>query len=110
MLEVEKIVNEDGSKMLTVKVPRETGICAKEINIFLEKNGVFICLFVIFDKNNKIDDLVVIGGCAGNLSAVANLIKGMDANEVINKLEYITCGKKNTSCPNEIANILKVFI
>ena len=97
MLEVEKIVNEDGSKMLTVKVPREKGICAKEINIFL-------------DKNNKIDDLVVIGGCAGNLSAVANLIKGMDANDVINKLEYITCGKKNTSCPNEIANILKVFV
>ena len=70
----------------------------------------FINLIELDASHNKIDDLVVIGGCAGNLSAVANLIKGMDANEVINKLEYITCGKKNTSCPNEIANILKVFI
>lgn len=96
MLDVEKIIFDDGSKMLTVKVPREVGICAKEISIFI-------------DKNDNIDDLVVVGGCAGNLSAVATLINGMNINQVVDKLKDITCGKKNTSCPNEIANILRDF-
>lgn len=91
--EINKTEIENGGLFIEVEVPKEIGICAKSVNIEL-------------DKDKKIRDLAVIGGCAGNLNAVANLIKGMSIEEVINKLDGIICGRKSTSCPNEIANIL----
>ncbi len=62
--------------------------------------------FVIND-DNTIDSLVVTRGCNGNLKGIASLIKGRDIDEVINSLDGIKCGFKDTSCPNEIAKCLK---
>lgn len=94
-LKINKTKLEDGY-FLDVQVPKTVGICAKEI-----------CIEV--DKNKIIKDLCVNGGCAGNLSAVANLIRGEHIKYAIDKLDGIICGRKETSCPNEIANILKTF-
>ena len=58
------------------------------------------------DENNIIKDLKVIGGCNGNLKGIATLIKGMSVDEVIEKLNGITCGYKNTSCPDQISKAL----
>ena len=62
--------------------------------------------FVIND-DNTIDSLVVTRGCNGNLKGIASLIKGRDIDEVINSLDGIKCGFKDTSCPNEKAKCLK---
>ena len=51
-----------------------------------------------------------IGGCNGNLKGIGKLVEGMDAHEVIDKLEGTTCGFKNTSCPDQLAKALKVAL
>ncbi|MDH8276260.1 TSCPD domain-containing protein, partial [Klebsiella pneumoniae] len=35
------------------------------------------------------------------------LVEGMDAHDVIDKLEGTTCGFKSTSCPDQLAKALK---
>lgn len=69
-----------------------TGICAKEID---------------FDLNDGIVSNVRFkGGCPGNLQAISVLLEGMPAEEVIQKLQGITCGNKTTSCTDQLTNAL----
>ena len=42
------------------------------------------------------------GGCPGNLQAISLLVEGMPAEEVIKKLQGITCGDKPTSCTDQL--------
>lgn len=50
------------------------------------------------------------GGCNGNLKGIASLVKGMKAEDVIEKCSGITCGFKRTSCPDQLAKALKEII
>lgn len=92
---VNKFISENGF-MLEAEIPKDIGICAKNITIEVNKEG-------------KIVDLAVIGGCAGNLEAVARLIKGLSVQDAREKLKGIPCGKKDTSCPDTIAKILRIY-
>ena len=47
-----------------------------------------------------------IGGCQGNTTGVAALVKGRAIAEVIALLEGIDC-QNNTSCPDQLAQALK---
>lgn len=58
-------------------------------------------------EDNKIKDINFIGGCNGNLKGICSLVKGMDINDVIYKLDGITCGNKCTSCPDQLSKALK---
>lgn len=71
-------------------------ICAKEIGVELDNNGV-------------ITEVEFYGGCEGNTQGLQNLLVGMDKDTVIKKLEGITCGRKGTSCPDQLAQILKTL-
>ncbi len=68
------------------------GTCSKLINIAL--------------KENKIVDIEFIGGCNGNLKGISKLVTGLTIDEVIDKLQGITCGPKSTSCPDQLAQCL----
>ena len=70
------------------------GICAGSITIKL-------------DDNNIIQDLSFVGGCDGNHKGLRALIKGMSADEAIERLSGITCGLRSTSCPDQVAVALK---
>ena len=48
-----------------------------------------------------------LGGCNGNLKGVSSLVEGMKVEDVIARLEGITCGGKPTSCPDQLAKALK---
>ena len=54
-----------------------------------------------------IKDVVFTGGCNGNLSGISKLIKGMKAEDVIEKLEGTTCGPNPTSCPDQLSKALR---
>ena len=69
------------------------GVCSMMIEIELE--------------GKTIKDVVFTGGCNGNLSGISKLIKGMDAEEVIEKLEGTTGGFKDTSCPDQLSKALR---
>ena len=47
------------------------------------------------------------GGCNGNLKAIARLLEGMPVEEVISKLEGITCGNRSTSCSDQLCKVLR---
>lgn len=72
------------------------GVCAREIEIEIE--------------NNKLVSARFNGGCNGNLKGIGELCKGMNIEEIINKLEGIKCGFKSTSCPDQLAKALKAVI
>ena len=66
---------------------------------------------MIFDiENGVIKSLEVIGGCNGNLKGISSLVNGMKLQDVISRLEGITCGSKPTSCPAQIAEALKKYL
>ena len=72
------------------------GVCAREFQIDVE-DGV-------------IRSVTAVGGCDGNLKGVGSLLRGMKVEEAISRIEGITCGRKNTSCPDQIAQALKTLI
>lgn len=74
------------------------GVCSREM------------LFDIDPKTNVIENLVVTGGCNGNLKGINSLIRGMKVEDVIVKLSGITCLNKNTSCPDQIARALIKYL
>lgn len=80
---------------MEVLIYRPTGTCSKEMRITYE--------------NGKVYDLEVIGGCNGNLKGLSALIKGMDIDDVISRLDGIKCGFKTTSCPDQVAQALKTL-
>ena len=61
-----------------------------------------------FDLNddNTVTNIRFTGGCDGNLKGIAALCEGMDAEEIIDRVEGITCGRKSTSCPDQLATAI----
>lgn len=59
------------------------------------------------DEENKIHNLVVTGGCNGNLKGIAALVEGQDKDEVVKRLKGIKCGFRNTSCPDQFSKALE---
>ncbi len=68
--------------------------------------GVCSRKMIVEIEDNKIIDVKIIGGCNGNLQGISSLVKGMDVDEVIDRLEGINCGMKGTSCPDQLAKAL----
>lgn len=63
---------------------------------------------ITFDlEDNKVKNVQFLGGCNGNLKGIGKLVEGMDADEVIARLEGVRCGMKSTSCPDQLAKALK---
>lgn len=58
-------------------------------------------------EDGRVRDVAFTSGCEGNLQGISKLVEGMDIQDVINRLESITCGNKNTSCPAQLAKALK---
>ena len=69
------------------------GVCASRIDFELDGD---IIKHVQFSK-----------GCDGNLKAVASLVVGMKASEAAAKLRGITCDRRPTSCPDQLARALE---
>jgi uncharacterized protein (TIGR03905 family) len=72
---------------------RPKGVCSQQIIIEL--------------NDDVIENLRVLGGCNGNLQGISALVRGMKAQDAIERLRGIRCGFKNTSCPDQIAKALE---
>lgn len=64
-------------------------------------------MMVELNEKNVIEDVRIIGGCNGNTQGLCALLKGMDADEAIRRLEGIDCRGKGTSCPDQMSKALK---
>ena len=72
---------------------KTSGVCSRMITVEVEDGVITDCRFH--------------GGCSGNTTGVAALVKGMKADEAIAKLKGIRCGFKNTSCPDQLSRALE---
>ena len=58
-------------------------------------------------EDNKVSNVKFFGGCNGNLKGIAALVESCDIDDVIARIEGTTCGMKQTSCPDQLAQALK---
>ena len=72
---------------------KTNGTCSREINFEVE--------------NNIIKSVEFVRGCEGNLQGISALVKGMNVDDAISKLEGIDCRNRGTSCPDQLAKALK---
>ena len=80
------------------------------MHIVYKPKGVCSQLMTIDVEEGRILNVVVKGGCSGNLQGISKLLEGMQVSEAIAKLEGIRCGYKNSSCPDQLAKALKECI
>ena len=73
---------------------RTSGVCAGSISFDIT-------------EDEKVTGVSFNGGCNGNLKGIVALSKGQKISDVKNRLSGITCGGKNTSCPDQLAKALK---
>lgn len=71
---------------------RPVGVCSTQINISVQ--------------NDMIESVQFVGGCAGNTQGVAALIRGMNIDEAISRLQGIDCRGRGTSCPDQLSKAL----
>ncbi len=71
------------------------GTCARQVNYKVD--------------NNKLKRVEFIDGCDGNLKGLAILLEGMEVEDAIKRLRGITCGSKQTSCPDQLARALTEY-
>lgn len=79
------------------------------MKITYRPKGVCSQLMDIEVEDGKIESVKVTGGCSGNLQGISSLLKGMDVDEALSRMEGIRCGVKATSCPDQIAQALKQY-
>ena len=74
---------------------------------YTPQGGVCSSQVIIDTDGETVGNIQIIGGCHGNLQGISSLLRGMEIKEVIPRLEGIKCGRKDTSCPDQIAKALK---
>ena len=61
-----------------------------------------------FDINgNIITNISFLGGCNGNLKAISKLVDGWTVEEIESKLLGNTCGRRPTSCADQLARAVR---
>ncbi|MDR0455088.1 MAG: TIGR03905 family TSCPD domain-containing protein [Treponema sp.] len=68
---------------------KTSGVCASNINFEL--------------RDGKLYSVSFEGGCEGNLKAIGILAEGMDAEGLVKKLKGMRCGRRKTSCADQLA-------
>ena len=72
------------------------GTCCRQINVQIT-DGI-------------IDSVEFIGGCNGNTKGIAQLVKGMKAEDIIARVKGTDCRGRGTSCPDQLAKALEAAL
>ena len=75
---------------------RTQGTCSR----FIELTG----------ENGVVIDVKFFGGCDGNLQGISKLVKGMKYEDVIERLNNISCNGRPTSCPDQLCRAIEQLI
>ena len=68
-------------------------VCSQEIHFDLE--------------GNVVRGIEFLGGCSGNLKAISKLLEGATVEEIEAKLLGNTCGRRPTSCTDQLARAVR---
>ena len=72
------------------------GVCSREITVEMDGDVVKSVSFY--------------GGCHGNLQGISKLVKGMKYEDVISRLNNISCNGKPTSCPDQLCRAIEILM
>lgn len=67
-------------------------------------------MLIEMTDDDRVASVQIVGGCNGNGKGIASLVAGMPAEEIIRRLEGISCNGKPTSCPGQLAEALKQYL
>lgn len=63
---------------------------------------------ISFDlEDNVVRNIEFYGGCNGNLKAISKLLEGATVGEIEEKLLGNTCGRRPTSCTDQLAKAVR---
>lgn len=63
---------------------------------------------ITFDlEGDVVKNVAFTGGCNGNLKAVSKLVDGMTVEQIEGYLKGNTCGFRNTSCADQLAQAVR---
>ena len=71
------------------------GVCSKQITFGVDDEG-------------KLHDVKFYGGCPGNLLAIGKLVEGKNAKEIATILRGNDCGRRGTSCADQLAQAIEL--
>ena len=69
------------------------GVCSRSIDVAVD--------------NDVITSVAFEGGCNGNLKAISKLVAGKPVDEVADLLEGNPCGRRPTSCADQLVKALR---
>ncbi len=69
------------------------GVCSRRIDVELD--------------GDVIKEVGFFGGCDGNLKAISKLVAGKNVEEVVSLLEGNTCGRRSTSCADQMCKAIR---
>lgn len=72
------------------------GTCSKLISLDLDGSSV---------KN-----IAFMGGCDGNLKTLPVLLEGWSVDQIEEKLSGITCGRRGTSCADQLSKAVRAAV
>ena len=75
---------------------KPSGVCSRKIEFDIE--------------DGKVRNVKFTGGCNGNLKGISQLVEGMDAKDVAERLKGTRCGFKGTSCPDQFAQAIEAAL
>lgn len=75
---------------------KTTGVCSRQVT------------FDVVD--GKVHNVNFLGGCNGNLQGIGKLVEGLPVEEVITRLQGISCNGKPSSCPDQLSVALKQYL
>lgn len=79
----------------------------KKMTLNYQPQGVCIRNIKCELTDDVVSNLVFEGGCDGNLKALVKLLNGKKTDEIIAMFKGQTCGKKPTSCMDQLALALE---
>lgn len=56
---------------------------------------------------DKVHNISFMGGCNGNLKTIPMLLEGWTVDEIEKKLTGIECGRRGTSCADQLAKAVR---
>ncbi len=61
-------------------------------------------------KDDIIKSVLFTKGCNGNTQGISSLCVGMRVEDVVGRLDGISCKGKGTSCPDQLSRALKTLL
>ena len=76
------------------KTYNNKGVCSRSVTFDIAEDGT-------------VTNVSFLGGCNGNLKAVPKLVKGMTVEQIEKTLGGITCGRRPTSCADQLTKAVR---